>query len=243
MKYKYVISYGLAFDEESDMEKLSNYAKQGWILEGIKGGFFYKLRKDKPQDIIYSLDYQADKNEEYLNIFEEAGWEHVVSTGDVIHIFSAKAGTKPIYSDCESELSKYITIRDKSKKGSLYSLIVSIILTGMLVLSGFFMRQIFLIIVAAWFIDIVVFIFNFMPYLAYNDRIKAMKKGGEFNSREVSNRLNWKVNACIGTISLILGIMDLTNKKYFGVLWLITGLIYIYSSVVYYKQYKKSSNH
>ena len=40
MKNKYVIINGLAFSEESDMEKLKNYASQGWILEDIVGGFF-----------------------------------------------------------------------------------------------------------------------------------------------------------------------------------------------------------
>ncbi|MPN33983.1 hypothetical protein SDC9_181475 [bioreactor metagenome] len=44
------------------MEKLKKYASQGWILEGIIGGFFYKLKNDKPQDIIYSLDYQTEAN-------------------------------------------------------------------------------------------------------------------------------------------------------------------------------------
>lgn len=57
MKNKYVMIGGFAFSEESDMEKLRNYAKKGWILERVVGGFFYKLRKDEPQDIIYSLDY------------------------------------------------------------------------------------------------------------------------------------------------------------------------------------------
>ncbi len=40
MKNKYVMIGGFAFSEESDMEKLRNYAKKGWILEGIVGGFF-----------------------------------------------------------------------------------------------------------------------------------------------------------------------------------------------------------
>jgi len=55
MKSKYVMISGLAFSEEGDMEKLKNYASQGWILEDIVGGFFYKLRKDKPQNIVYNL--------------------------------------------------------------------------------------------------------------------------------------------------------------------------------------------
>lgn len=41
-KSKYIMISGLAFYEEDDMEKLKNYARQGWILEGITGGFFYK---------------------------------------------------------------------------------------------------------------------------------------------------------------------------------------------------------
>lgn len=44
MNNKYVAIGGFAFSEENDMEKLKNYAKQGWILEGISGGFFYKLK-------------------------------------------------------------------------------------------------------------------------------------------------------------------------------------------------------
>jgi len=110
MKSKYVMISGLAFSEESDMERLKKYASQGWILEDIIGGFFYKLKKDKPQDIVYNLDYQTDANEEYLTIFKEAGWKLVVSVEKQMHIFSAQAGTKPIYSDCESEIDKYTRI-------------------------------------------------------------------------------------------------------------------------------------
>lgn len=40
MKSKYVMIGGFAFSEESDMEKLRNYAKKGWILERVVGGFF-----------------------------------------------------------------------------------------------------------------------------------------------------------------------------------------------------------
>jgi hypothetical protein len=67
MKSKYVMISGLAFSEESDMEKLKNYASEGWILEKIVWGFWYKLRKDKPQNIIYNLDYQTEANEEYFS--------------------------------------------------------------------------------------------------------------------------------------------------------------------------------
>ncbi|MPM60484.1 hypothetical protein SDC9_107335 [bioreactor metagenome] len=78
---------GLAFSEESDMEKLKDYASQGWILEDIVGGFFYKLRKDRPQNIVYSLDYQLDADGEYFTIFKEAGWKLVLSINKQMHIF------------------------------------------------------------------------------------------------------------------------------------------------------------
>ena len=69
MKNKYVAIRGLAFSENSEMEKLSKYAREGWLLEDIVCGFFYKLRKGKPQNIVYSLDYQSNADEEYFSIF------------------------------------------------------------------------------------------------------------------------------------------------------------------------------
>ncbi len=53
---------------------------------------FYKLRKDEPQDIIYSLDYQKDVNEEYFHMFKEAGWNIVISLGNEMHIFQHNTG-------------------------------------------------------------------------------------------------------------------------------------------------------
>ncbi|NFQ04065.1 DUF2812 domain-containing protein [Clostridium sporogenes] len=170
MKNKYVMIGGFAFSEESDMEKLRNYAKNGWILESIVGGFFYKLRKDEPQDIIYSLDYQTDVNEEYFHMFKEAGWNIVISLGNEMHIFSAQYDTKPIYSDFESNLGKYISMQNTVGKSSIYSLIVGIIL----IILSFFINNIFL--TGLLLIDFIVFIFSFMPYVAYSYRIKKMKK-------------------------------------------------------------------
>lgn len=173
MESKYVMIGGLAFSEENDMKKLRNYAREGWILDSIVGGFFYKLKKDKPQDIVYSLDYQNEADKEYFNIFKEAGWNHVISIGNQMHIFSAKAGTKPIYSDCTSEIDKYISAKSGTGKMSLYSLIIaSIVMICLSFISIKFIKRIFLIILM---IDMVLFIFSFMPYLAYRFRINKMK--------------------------------------------------------------------
>ncbi len=232
---------GFAFSEESDMEKLKEYARQGWILEDIVGGFFYKLRKDKSQDIIYNLDYQTEANEEYFTIFKEAGWNRIVSVENYMHIFSAQAGTKPIYSDCESEIDKYTSIRNLTRKGTLYSLILAIALIGLLFVSLVAIKPIFLIIVGLLIIDIFVFVFNFMPYLAYNSRIKQIKKDGTCNSKAINNKSSWILYAISGVLWLAIGIWHLIGKLYFTAVFLIIfGAFFIFSSSAYFKKYKKS---
>ncbi|MBU3091058.1 DUF2812 domain-containing protein [Clostridium sp. CF011] len=241
MKSKYVMISGLAFNEEGDMEKLKNYASQGWILEDIVGGFFYKLRKDKPQNIVYNLDYQTETNEGYFTIFKEAGWKLVVSIENYMHIFSAQAGTKPIYSDCESEIDKYTSIRNRTRKGTLYSLIIAIALMGLLVVSLIVIKPIFLIILGLLIIDIFIFVFNFMPYLAYNSIIKQIKKYGKCNSKAIDNKSLWKLYAIAGVLWLAIGIWHLIGKQYFSaVFFIIFGAFLIFSSSDYFKKYKKS---
>lgn len=241
MKSKYVMINGFAFSEEGDMEKLKNYASQGWILEDIVWGFFYKLRKDKPQNIVYNLDYQTETNEEYFTIFKEAGWKLVVSIENYMHIFSAQAGTKPIYSDCESEIDKYTSIRNQTRKGTLYSLIISIVLMGLLVVSSIVIKPIFLIILGLLIIDIFIFVLNYMPYLAYNSRIKQIKKYGKCNSKAIYNKISWKLYAIAGFLWLAIGIWHLIGKLYFSaVFFIIFGTFFIFSSSSYFKKYKKS---
>ncbi|CBZ02475.1 hypothetical protein N496_03015 [Clostridium botulinum A2B3 87] len=235
MKSKYVMISGLAFSEQNDMKKLRNYASEGWILDSIVGGFFYKLKKDKPQDIVYSLDYQNEADKEYFNIFSEAGWDHVVSIGNEMHIFSAKAGTKPIYSDCTSEIDKYISVKNGTGKGTLYSLIVAIALICLLVIPIKALRYMFPIIFGLLMIDIVVFIFNFMPYLVYKSRINQMKSNGKYEE----NKALWKIYGFIGIIFLVLGILNLIEKKSFSVFSIILGFSYIALSSNKHKKHKK----
>ncbi|MCY7825612.1 DUF2812 domain-containing protein [Bacillus spizizenii] len=105
---KYMMSEGLAFSEEKDMKRLSDMACKGWVLDSF-AFMGYKLRKAEPQNLIYSLDYRAvndDSMDEYLDIFENAGWEQVCSEYTT-HIFAAAPGTKPIYSDRSTLIDKY----------------------------------------------------------------------------------------------------------------------------------------
>lgn len=108
-KTRYVLSGGLAFTEEKDMRKLSQWAEKGWLLESF-AFLGYTLRKGEPQALQYAMDIQdlnkADR-EDYYDIFRAGGWEPVCSSGNTIHIFKAKLGTQPIHSDNDTLYEKY----------------------------------------------------------------------------------------------------------------------------------------
>lgn len=229
MKNKYVMVSGFAFSEETDMEKLSGYARKGWVLEGISRVFFYKLKKDTPQDIIYSVDYQKEATEEYFELFSQAGWRRVTSIGNEIHIFSAPADTKPIYSERDTELEKYVDVKNKTAKGSIYSLVSIAVSMALMVLSVAFIRQIFIFTLLLFIISIIAFVFNFMSYLAYNSRLKG--KGNTENK----NKLKLVSSICF----LIAGIMNIISRNYgFAAMFLVIG-IFDADSVL--KSYKRKS--
>ena len=233
MKNKYVAIGGFAFTEESDMKKLSNYARKGWILDSIVGGFFYKLRKGTPQNIIYTLDYQDNVDEEYFSIFKEAGWDLAVSIGGKINIFSAPVGTKPIYSDMDTEMEKYKIMKEQTKRGTVYSLLIGVILVISMIVSVIAVKSIFLILLGLFIIDIIVFIFNFMPYLAYNDRVKQV---GKINN---GNKKLWKISMFAGALFIIAGVLNLIKKDYLSLIYISLGIFFIISSFKEYKEYKK----
>ncbi|MBV4424560.1 DUF2812 domain-containing protein [Clostridium tyrobutyricum] len=65
--------------------------------------------------------------EEYFLYFKEAGWSHVCSEGNTIHIFNALEGTQPIYTDTNTELEKYICQYERNKKVAIPSYLFSIL--------------------------------------------------------------------------------------------------------------------
>lgn len=133
---KYVMSKGTAFAEHEEMEMLSEYASKGWTL--YKFGFLgYKLEKTNPQKLQYALDYKSNADEEYFSYFEEAGWHHVCSAENMIHIFSAPEGTNPIYTDIDSESEKYINQYKSMKKVAIPSLLCSILFIVLMLLAEY----------------------------------------------------------------------------------------------------------
>lgn len=106
-KRKYVMSNGLAFAENRDMEVLREYSKSGYHLKKLQF-CFYILEKGDPKDYIYSIDYQQLKGvelEEYIEIANEGGWE-LIQQYEYILLLRAVPGTAPLYTDTESLASR-----------------------------------------------------------------------------------------------------------------------------------------
>jgi len=174
---KYIMSGGIAFSEEKDLEKLSNYAKKGWILDRF-ALFGYKLKKAEPQEIQYSMDFQPDADEEYFMYFEEAGWSHACSIGNEIHIFSASMKAKPIYSDKVTIIEKYEREKKQMGKAALITLTISImfLLFNIMSLYGWLPEYIGNISEILLIISIIILVFPGLPYIAYLYRLNKLRK-------------------------------------------------------------------
>src|SRR5699024_5540889 len=101
-------------------------AKKGWILDGVST-FFYRLKKDKPENLIYTIDYQPNYDEDYCKIFQDAGWTNITTLGKHIHIFSAMEGTKPIYSDLQEQAEQYNPIIKEMTRGSALFFVLTLL--------------------------------------------------------------------------------------------------------------------
>lgn len=176
MEYKYIMNMGLAFDEDKAISKLEKLGMHGWILESFShGGLFYKLRKSAPIEISYSIDYQKTASSEYFDLFKAAGWSHVVTAGNDIHIFSAPKGTTPIYSDKESEADKYMDTRSTLGKGLIVALISTILFTILTLVTdeNMALNLTFFILLV---LSVVITIPCLMTYIGFTHRIHKLKK-------------------------------------------------------------------
>lgn len=128
-RYKKILNWGLAFDEDRVLKRMGSLAEKGWILKRMTM-LKYTFEKEEPKQLIYSMDYSdlKEDGEEYFNLFKNSGWRHMCSYGP-FHFFSAAIGTVPIYTDRESYLNKYKESKNISFKVLGFSSI-SLIITA-----------------------------------------------------------------------------------------------------------------
>ncbi len=171
---KYVMMGGFAFSDKTDMIKLKKLAKKGWLLKGSKY-LSYELEKGEPQDLDFAVDYRDELDEDYLMTFEKAGWKLELSI-EHVHVFSAKEGTPPIYTDTDSEVEKLQYQEGAFKKPAMISslLLVVFLALEMLIIPATGLIH-FL-----WFMGIIALIiatvFTVMPYFAYKIRRRLLLK-------------------------------------------------------------------
>jgi len=176
---KYMMSGGLAFSENKDMEKLRQFSLKGWHVNDFKF-MGYSLTKGESSDYIYSVDYrslQEDDAEEYFDFFLSAGWSHVASQGN-IHLFRAQPHTKPIYSDRDTAVEKY----ESSARSLNYFAIPLVVLTilawvGAMISSD--MLQSILYTIAVIF-AVIAFPTAFTVIATYHNKWKVKERGGLF---------------------------------------------------------------
>ncbi|CAB1261952.1 conserved membrane hypothetical protein [Clostridiaceae bacterium BL-3] len=198
---KYVMSKGLALAENEEMEMLSSYAREGWILYKF-GTLGYKLKKSNPQQLQYSLDYRNNPDKEYFLYFKEAGWSYVCSIGNTIHIFSAPEGTKPIYTDNDTESEKYVGQYEMTKKIAIPSSLCTILLLILTSLSKYgyipdIYRKIFGILLIA---SVIITVYTVIPCMSFYSKIN--KSGIKEDTKNRSR--NYKIAYVLLTIMTLL---------------------------------------
>lgn len=173
------IGSGLAFAEEYDLQRLSTWAAEGWRLAKIRG-MWMELEQASPEQVVFAIDYQDKPDPEYFEMCAAAGWLHVTSIEQQIHLFKAALGTPAIFSPTDST-TKYQRAARMFAKPALWSgaaLIVSIMLYFSIVQLWMMQQEslavVFIIKGAALVMMFgigTISIFTFLPWIAYRLRL------------------------------------------------------------------------
>ncbi len=124
----------MPWQDQQQEDWLREMSQQGWQLDHVYFPATYKFERVTPRDTIYRLDFKEKRKdrETYLQIFEDAGWEHVQSfNGWQYFRKPAEAGQGEIFTDTSSKVEKYRRIRDAFVTLLLvYALLTWVALTG-----------------------------------------------------------------------------------------------------------------
>ncbi|MBU5465521.1 DUF2812 domain-containing protein [Virgibacillus sp. MSJ-26] len=179
-KRKYITSGGLAFSEQKDMEKLRRYSLKGWHVKKFKF-MGYTLEKGESTDYIYSIDYRSlnkGEDDDYYDFFSSAGWTNVTSEGD-IHLFRAHPGTKPIYTDRDTTVSKYENSSRFMNKLAIPLIIMTVLMWLGTVLTSGISHTVFLTI--ALILTVLAIPTTWTVIATYNNKWKVEEKKGRVN--------------------------------------------------------------
>lgn len=104
------------FVDISEEEKyLNEMANKGYFLKKYSSLGRYHFIESKPEDLHYRVDYRVFKKkddfDDYVSLFEDAGWMHVYGTyqsGSQYFLPNSSDSTEDIFSDIESKAGRYL---------------------------------------------------------------------------------------------------------------------------------------
>ena len=111
------------WDYKKEEQYLRRRHQEGWRLSAVKGFGMYYFEVCTPEDVIYRLDYNQEKPEEYLQIFKDCGWEYFFQYSGYCYFRKKASATQPdeeIFSDSSSKLA----MLERVYKGRLVPLLV-----------------------------------------------------------------------------------------------------------------------
>ncbi|MBN1260564.1 MAG: DUF2812 domain-containing protein [Anaerolineae bacterium] len=108
---KRVFKWFWAWNDDKEEAWLREMAQQGWHLKKVGAFGAYTFEQGEPRNVTYRLDFQSDGKEEetYLQLFTDAGWEHVGAMGgwQYFRIETPEDEHPEIYTDNTSKIQKY----------------------------------------------------------------------------------------------------------------------------------------
>ena len=100
-----------AWQDEKEEAWLHEMAQQGLHLRSVAGPGYYEFEMGEPRNEYYRMDYIVDRKDylNYLQLFKDAGWEHLGEMGGWQYFRTKAEGTAipEIYTDKDSKAQKY----------------------------------------------------------------------------------------------------------------------------------------
>ena len=116
MENKTMCKFKLFFAWNDDKEEawLSKMAREGWHLKSLGFPGSYIFTSGEPREDVYRLDYIINRKDyqQYLQLFRDAGWEHVAELGGWQYFKTPNQASKvpEIYTDNASKSQKYARV-------------------------------------------------------------------------------------------------------------------------------------
>lgn len=122
-------------DISKEEKYLNEMANKGYFLEKYSSFGRYHFLEGKPEDLYYRVDYRVFKKKDdfdnYVSLFEDAGWKHVYGTyqsGSQYFLPKSPDSTEDIFSDIESKAGRYLRFIQAARFCSVSFIIALIII-------------------------------------------------------------------------------------------------------------------